>query len=76
MQDSCDGWVREAWITCPTCNGKGDHLDTCRRCNGSGKLEQTPDEADELVISAARSHIDASDEEPLGIMERRGIATD
>jgi DnaJ-class molecular chaperone len=73
MQDSCDGWVREAWITCPTCNAEGDHLETCRRCNGSGTLDPTLDEAEALEIEAARSHLDASDEEPGAILQRRGL---
>lgn len=68
-----DGQCTEAWITCPHCKGEGDHLDTCRRCNGSGKLENDADTRERLELDAARSHCHASDEEPIGIMNRRGL---
>lgn len=73
LVESGDGWAREAFIVCPTCNGRGDHLRTCGRCKGSGKLTTQADEADELEIDAARSHMDASDEEPGAILQRRGL---
>ena len=70
---TADGPCRRAWIVCPYCAGNGDHLYTCRRCRGSGKLEPTTDEADELRLAAGISHCNASDEEPIGLLNARGI---
>jgi len=71
-----DGTVAEMWIVCPTCDGKGEHLENCPTCKGTGSPAaslQTEDEQAEAQLDAARDAIDASDEEPIGILQKRGI---
>jgi len=63
-----DGVVHKAFFLCPHCT-KPDREDTCVSCNGTGKLTVDP----ELELIAAKSELDYSDEEPIGIMERRGL---
>lgn len=70
---SRDGWADDYMIRCPTCDGKGEHLFPCGRCDGTGKLNLTEDEATDAAIEAARTALDASDEEPIGILIERGL---
>lgn len=67
---SKDGWVYQYMIQCPECAGEGDHLITCSQCNGTGEL--TVDE--DLALRAARSECAISDEDPMEILIRRGLA--
>ena len=64
-----DGYVNERVIRCPECY---DKTPDCDDCNGTGKF-QTPDNAEEIELEAARSHLEASDEEPIGILIERGL---
>jgi len=66
---SLDGWVDEYWVICPDCKGEGDHLLTCHVCGGNGKLTSNED----LALKAAESEIRASDEDPVLILQRRGL---
>lgn len=70
---SRDGWVDEYMIQCPTCEGKGEHLFPCSRCDGTGKLDLTEDQAADLALEAAKTALDESDEEPIGILIERGL---
>lgn len=69
----CTVTVHEVWAKCPTCGGNGDHLETCSQCHGSGKLDHTADEQEAMRMEAARSHIEASDGDPVSILVERGL---
>lgn len=64
-----DGWVERAFFDCPDCK-PADRL-PCPCCNGTGKL--TVADPLELEIEAARSAIDASDEDGIEILIERGL---
>jgi hypothetical protein len=69
---SRDGWVDEWWVICP--NGCAEEKEDtcilpCDVCEGSGKLQENED----LEIEAARSEMNASDEDGHDILERRGL---
>ena len=66
-----DGWVHEYWLSCPDCTPRlATEGYECEACKGTGK--PLPD--DDLEIEAARSECDASDEDPIEILQRRGLA--
>lgn len=67
---TADGWVEDWWVQCPEGCATKEHLD-CSACEGKGTL--TPSDED-LELEAARSEINASDEDPFDILERRGLA--
>lgn len=67
-----DGPVLQAWFWCPKCGG--DRADeskkiACFSCHGTGKLT-VKENAD---LEACKSEMDASDECPIEIMNRRNI---
>jgi RecJ-like exonuclease len=70
---SADGAVDEWWVTCPegcgTEKGPITLFDPCTSCDGSGKLKVDEDAA----LEAARSHLEESDEEPIGLLIERGL---
>lgn len=68
--ESRDGWVNQAWAVCQEC--KGD-LPPCDACDGTGKLNATKEDQEDLAFDAMRSECSASDEDPFDIMTRRGI---
>jgi hypothetical protein len=68
---SADGWVDDWWVQCPEGCATKEH-DRCTECEGRGTLLQPADE--DLELEAARSEINASDEDPFDILERRGLA--
>lgn len=63
-----DGMVHEAEFTCPD----PVHIaaEPCRDCQGTGK----PAAREGADLRAAESHLDASDEEPIGLLIERGLA--
>jgi hypothetical protein len=61
---SREGYVEVALAVCPTC-GCEAHL--CPRCEGSGRFRPVFG-ADGLAESALASVLEASDEEPVGII--------
>jgi len=69
---SRDGWVDEWWVPCPEGCAE-EKEDTCILpcdvCEGSGVLQGDED----LELDAARSEIDASDEDGIDILARRGL---
>jgi hypothetical protein len=65
-----DGHVTEWWLPCP--EGCATHEGrVCPDCNGTGKL--TVDDPEGVALDAARSACSASDEDPMLVLERRGI---
>jgi hypothetical protein len=62
-----DGAVVRFWIPCPA-----EH-DSCRWCGGSGFEKLSGELADERAFEAAKSEVEASDEEPIGILINRGL---
>jgi len=58
---SRDGMVSEAWAKCPTCEGKGAHLETCARRDGTGKLEKPSIETESRFMSEALEETDEPD---------------
>jgi hypothetical protein len=65
-KESRDGLFVEAWFRCWSCDPP-----PCEYCNGDGKLHQS--DPDETMLTAARSAVEESDEEPIGILARRGL---
>jgi hypothetical protein len=65
---SRDGWVRQGWFQCWDCNGAAD-AEECLTCKGTGKVRG----GDDLALDAARIECEESDEEPIGILVRRGV---
>lgn len=63
---TADGGATEWWLVCPDCKGENEGL-PCERCEGSGELDVDPD------LEAARTAMEASDEDGLDILERRGL---
>jgi len=69
---SADGFVRQSWFWCPECGGNKageDRIIRCLSCDGTGKLTINKD-AD---FDACQSECSASDEDPVEIMQRRGL---
>jgi hypothetical protein len=64
---TADGWVQQAVIVCPECMEKP--TPKCINCDGTGK----PPRLKNAVLDAARSECDASDEDPVLILQRRGL---
>jgi len=64
---SADGPIQNWIVACP--NGCKANENSCSCCNGTGKLTSNPD----LELEACESELDASDEEPIGIIKRRGL---
>lgn len=56
-----DGRVRQAWAECQTCHGKGNHLETCNRCNGTGKLDAPTIESESTFMGEALESTDDPD---------------
>lgn len=55
--------------TCPDCGGTGRTDEPCPHCDGTGKLKVDKD----AELAALLDEVDASDEDPLLIFERRGF---
>jgi len=69
--ESRDGWIDDWWVACPAgCAAREASL-PCSTCSGTGKL--TVEDPDDVATRAARSELDASDEEPIGILVRRNL---
>lgn len=66
VRESRDGPFVEAWFRCWSCQGN-----PCQWCKGDGKLHVGNPE--EVELDAARSAVEESDKEPVGILERRGL---
>lgn len=68
-----DGPVVVYLVSCPDCSPL--EQSACEACRGSGKPRafESDEAADELAIAAAASDLDSSDEEPVGILIRRGL---
>jgi hypothetical protein len=64
--ESADGWVYQAWAVCMDCKGE---LPPCDACGGSGELKPDPD----LELEACKSECNASDEDPIAIMQLRKL---
>jgi hypothetical protein len=64
---SAEGRVRDATATCPDCDPST--LPACVQCGGSGKLT-VPELLD---IEAAQDECEASDEDPMLILQRRRL---
>jgi len=62
-----DGAIQEWWFPCPDCMSEG--AEPCCVCKGAGTLTVNEDAA----LEAAKSELDSSDEEPMGILIRRGL---
>jgi hypothetical protein len=71
MHRSADGMVEEWWVACPEGHAEKPVGDPCPCCKGTGKL--TIPEPEEMALKAAESHLEASDEEPIGILINRGL---
>lgn len=77
-----DGSYLQYFVLCPHCMvAKGRpradlaaRFPVCDRCTGTGKFTLTPEQAEERQLAAAASAIDASDEDPIEILEERGLA--
>lgn len=63
-ENTQEGLARSAKAHCPACR---EQAPSCSSCSGTGKLNPVPDGE----IRAAISEIEASDEEPVGILARR-----
>lgn len=61
---SCEGFVEVALAFCPTC---GHEAHSCPRCEGSGKFRPVFG-TDRLTETALASILEASDEEPVGLI--------
>jgi hypothetical protein len=68
---SLDGWVNQRWYSCPHCIPETGPKYPCDECKGDGKLHRQ--NKDDLELRAAESAIEASDEEPIGILAERGM---
>jgi hypothetical protein len=66
--ESADGTVLEFWLICPDCKAEGN-FEPCSSCDGKGTLTPDPD-AEEAAV---RAELDWSDEDPMEILERRGV---
>lgn len=66
--ESRDGWVEEWWAPCPEGCATKEHT-PCPECDGTGAL--TP--SDGMDLAAAESEINASDEDGVEILARRGL---
>lgn len=64
-----DGWVEDWWVQCPEGCATKEHS-PCTSCDGAGTL--TPPDED-LELKAAKSEINASDEDAVDILVRRGL---
>lgn len=60
----------ERYEVCPKCGGTGYEEDPCPTCRGTGK---PPEKTKESELAALESEIEASDEDPITIMFRRGF---
>lgn len=69
--ESADGWVDKRWFWCP--DGCSEDWPPCVWCAGSGNLTIPQERADWCALEAASSEIEASDEDPFVILERRGL---
>lgn len=61
-----DGYVQQEWRQCPDCWGK----EPCNICGGDGKLHC---KIEDLDLEAARSAVEASDEDPMKILQMRDL---
>jgi hypothetical protein len=67
--ESADGPTEEAWAFCPDCDGEGE---LCQDCGGDGKFHRQLDDKEEM--GAIESLLEASDEEPIGLLQEMGIS--
>ena len=67
---SGDGFVHEAWYSCPHCLKDGKPKYACDECHGDGKLHRG---GDDLALKAAESACEASDEDPIKILIERKL---
>jgi hypothetical protein len=65
IHPSADGPFEEVWFQCWECWGSAP---SCEECGGDGKLRRKGD-----AFSAMASECEASDEDPVPIMHRRGF---
>lgn len=68
LHESLDGLFEEVWFRCWSCDAP-----PCPDCGGDGKLHVNKDKADDLEFEALRSDAASSDEDPIEIMNRRGL---
>ena len=68
VRESRDGLFEEVWFRCWSCNAP-----PCPDCGGDGKLHVSKSDAEDLEFRALESDADASDEDPILIMNRRGF---
>lgn len=66
IEESLDGPYRRAKALCPFCR---EEASQCQACHGSGQLIDLTDGA----FKAAASEVEASDEDPILILQRRGL---
>ncbi len=63
---SAEGWVEEGKCACPECHGQGE---PCKQCEGTGEFRPLTDHDPGQVERALQSLLDASDEDPLDLIE-------
>jgi len=72
VHQSRDGYVEDWWVQCPEGCASKERAD-CAECDGKGTLALTGDEAADLAQKAAEEECRWSDEDPMEILERRGM---